>query len=284
MKDGRLRSNSGRPKPESKFLRMKRLSFIPLCLLIAIVFAPEARAKEWRGIVPLHSTQADVVRLFGCDDPDTGCKVRVGNEEAYFVFSSGTVVRDANKCVKDLPPDTVLLVEVVLTKPPKLSALGINKNHFRTFDPSLPPNIGYKGYIDEKEGLIIKTYKGRVLQLDYIAAGKDVALCPDYYENPESFIQLLIEHCCPSVSLNCPIQPPVEGERINLSATTGAGGRLRYKWQVSAGKIVAGQGTASITIDTTGLGGRTIMVTVEMTFGNQHTTTASCEVPVSVRR
>ena len=123
---------------------MKRFSLLPFYLFIAGVFAPDALAKEWRGIVPLHSTKADVARLFGGCDRNSGCRVRVGNEEAYFVFSNGTM--GDIKCAKDLPADTVLLIEVTLIDPPKLSALRINKNQFRTFDPSTPPNIGYKGY------------------------------------------------------------------------------------------------------------------------------------------
>jgi len=263
---------------------MRQLSVILLWLFITIVFASDVLAKEWRGIVPLHSTQADVVRLFGgCSDGDGGCKVRVGNEEAEFVFSNGKVVREYNECAKDLPPNTVLLIEVVLTEPPKLGALRINKSNFRTFDPSSPPNIGYKGYIDEKEGLIIKTYKGKVLQLEYIAAKKDVALCPDYYENPESFIQLLIDYCCAPLSVNCPTETPVDGERVTFSAATVDIGRVKYSWQVSAGKIVAGQGTLRITVDTTGVGGRTITATIEMNDGNNHVTMSSCNIPVSVR-
>jgi len=248
-----------------------------------MAFASDVFAKEWRGIVPLRSTQSDVARLFGgCSDSDGGCKIQVGNEEAYFVFSNGKVVRDYNECVKNLPPNTVLLIEVVLTNPPKLSTFRINKNSFRTFDPSLPPNIGYKGYIDEKEGLIIKTYKGRVLQLDYIAAKKDVALCPDYYENPESFIQLLIDYCCTPLSVICPTETPVDGERVTFSAATVDIGRVKYRWQLSAGKIIAGQGTLRITVDTTGVGGRTITATIEMNDGSGHVTMSSCNIPVSV--
>jgi len=251
---------------------MKRL---PLFLFISIIFAPEVQAKEWRGIVPLHSTKADVVRVFGCD-PNTGCKVRVGNEEAYFVFS------DSSRCAKNLPLDTVLLIEVRLSDPPKLSTLRLDKNHFRTFDPSTPRNIGYKGYIDEKEGLIIKTYKGKVLQFDYIAAGNDVALCPDYYEEPESFIQVMIEFCCPTLNIDCPSRTIIDGERIALTASTSVDGRRKFTWQVTAGKIVAGQGTTRVTIDTTGVGARTFTATVEMSDGNGHVMATSCAIPVNV--
>src|SRR5262249_25326792 len=229
---------------------MIRCLLIALYLFIAPLFAHDVLAKEWRGITPLHSTQADIARLFGCPDPGSGCKVRVDNEEAYFVFLNGSIVKDYSECAKKLPANTVLLIEVVLINPPKLDELRINKRNFRTFDPSTPPNIGYKGYIDEREGLIIKTYKGRVLQLDYIAAGKDLPMCPDYYENPESFIQLLIEGCCAYLNINCPTQTPVDGERVIISADTEEPGRVKFKWHVSAGKIIAGQGTQRITVDT----------------------------------
>jgi hypothetical protein len=264
---------------------MIRFLLISLYLFMAPPFAHDVLAKEWRGITPLHSTQADVARLFGgCSDPDGSCQVRVDNEEAYFVCSNGAVVRDLNECPKKLPANTVLLIEVQLADRPKLSALRINKSNFRTFDPSSPPNIGYKGYIDEKEGLIIKTYKGRVLQLDYIAAGSDLPMCPDYYDSPESFIQILIEACCPYLDVNRPSQTPVDGEQIIISAAAEDLKGVKYRWQVSAGKIVAGQGTRRITVDTTGAGGRTITATIEMNDGNQHVTGASCVVPVSLRR
>jgi hypothetical protein len=260
---------------------MKRLLLILIYLAWPTVFAPDVLAKEWRGIVPLHSTRVDVVRLFGgCSD--RGCTFSVGNEEAYIVFSNDVVVRQYNECATQLPAGTVLLIEVKLTIPVDIGALQIDKKRFRTFDPSSPPNIGYKGYIDKKDGLVIKTYKGKVLQLDYIAAKKDVPLCPSYYEDPESFIQLLIEMCCPSLNINCPTKPPMDGERITFSADTTLE-RAIYKWQVSAGKIVSGQGTQTITVDTSGIGGRTITATIEMNDGNNHTTMSSCDVPVSVR-
>jgi hypothetical protein len=239
-------------------------------------------AKEWRGIVPLHSTRADVVRLFGnCSDRDGGCKFRVGNEVAYIVFSNGAVVREYNECARKLPPETVLMIEVELATPVNLSSLRIDKKKFRTFDPSSPPNIGYKGYIDEKEGLIIKTYKGRVLQLNYIAAGHDVPRCRSYYEDPESIIRLIDEP--PSLTLNCPQIAPVEGERITISVDTVEQPGATFRWEVNVGKIIAGQGTMRIVVDTGGIGGQTMKVAVEMNDGNQHFTMASCDVPVSIR-
>ena len=255
---------------------MQRFLLPIWCLLVVLACARNMSAKEWRGIVPLHSTRADVVRLFGaCSQPDSSCKFQVGNEEVYIVFSS--VESDMHECAKKLQPDTVLLVEVELTIPVRLDSLRINKKNFRTFDPSSPPNIGYKGFIDERAGLIIKTYKGKVLQLEYIGAGKDVHLCPSYYENPESFIQLLIHTCCAPLSVTCPTNEPVDGERLVFSANTVDVEHAKYKWAVSAGKIIQGQGTLRIVVDTTGAGGQTIVAIIEMTERKTNVATSSCK-------
>lgn len=93
--------------------RMKRHSLSLVFLFMCLLFAPEVVGKEWRGIVPLHSTRADVIRLFGnCADRDGGCKFRVGNEEAYIVFSKPVVVSEYHECPRKLPPETVLLIQV----------------------------------------------------------------------------------------------------------------------------------------------------------------------------
>jgi hypothetical protein len=52
-----------------------------------------------------------------------------------------------------------------------------------------------------------------------------------------------------------------------------------FQWQLSGGTIVAGEGTASITVDTAGLGGRTIDVTVSV---SGISTTCSTSVTQSV--
>ncbi|HEX8494428.1 MAG TPA: hypothetical protein VF658_16410 [Pyrinomonadaceae bacterium] len=39
---------------------------------------------------------------------------------------------------------------------------------------------------------------------------------------------------------------------------------LTYNWSISAGYITAGQGTPSITVDTSGLGGQTVTASVEV--------------------
>src|SRR5215203_184143 len=111
---------------------MKPLQRVSVLLFLFVAAPSLVSARAWRGVVPLHSTRADVVRLFNeCSDARRGCSFTRGNEQ-------------------------VLLVEVKLIKPISSSNLGFDTKVFKRFDPSYPKNIGYIGYIDEDQGLIVQ--------------------------------------------------------------------------------------------------------------------------------
>ena len=62
---------------------------------------------------------------------------------------------------------------------------------------------------------------------------------------------------CPNVSVSCP-DVTADGQPITFTATmSGGSGAMNptYNLTVSAGRIISGQGTPSITVDTTGLAG-----------------------------
>jgi len=85
---------------------------------------------------------------------------------------------------------------------------------------------------------------------------------------------------CPSILISCPdkITP---GQPLTFSANV-AGGSSRiasvYNWTVTAGKIIAGEGTSSITVDTTGLAGQTVRATLTMGGYDTLNCTATCAV------
>jgi hypothetical protein len=216
---------------------MKQVRNVSLLLSLFVAAPSFVSAKAWRGLVPLHSTRADVVRLFNeCSDARGGCSFIRGNEQVLLVFSGESGFKE---CPEKVPLETVLLVEVKLIKPIYFANLGFDKKAFKRFDPSYPKRIGYLGYIDEDQGLVVQTYHGNVLQFDYIAAKRDVKLCPSYYESPRSFIQILIEGCCPSLALVCPQTKPLAGERIRISARD-VEDNAELKWEVTAGQILSG--------------------------------------------
>lgn len=71
---------------------------------------------------------------------------------------------------------------------------------------------------------------------------------------------------CPSVNISCPDRV-TPGQPVTFGAAlTGGSGNVTpvYNWTVSAGKIIEGQGTNSIKVDTTGLAGQSITATLSM--------------------
>jgi len=89
---------------------------------------------------------------------------------------------------------------------------------------------------------------------------------------------------CPTVSVSCPSDIDA-GQPITFTASVAGGAEgatFTYNWSVSAGTISSGQGTSTITVDTTGIAGQS--VTASVTIGGADPsctgTTASCTTSV----
>lgn len=92
---------------------------------------------------------------------------------------------------------------------------------------------------------------------------------------------------CPNLSVSCPTDLVEVGQPVNVSANVSGGdpsAAITYNWTVSAGTISSGQGTPSITVDTTGLeGGGQVTATVELGgVAPECNRTASCTAQLRV--
>jgi hypothetical protein len=89
---------------------------------------------------------------------------------------------------------------------------------------------------------------------------------------------------CPTVSVSCPSEIDANQPITFTASVTGGaeGATFTYNWSVSAGTISSGQGTSTITVDTTGVSGQG--VTASVTIGGADPsctgTTASCTTNV----
>lgn len=75
------------------------------------------------------------------------------------------------------------------------------------------------------------------------------------------------EPCCPVISISCPTDLPIPSVLVTFSANLSGGDpnlNPKYNWQVSAGKIVSGQGTPVISVDISGIAGQAVTATVEV--------------------
>jgi len=159
--------------------------------------------KNWRGIVPLHSTRADVERILGPPPPPLkdGTRIytpdpdmptyRLDNEEVTIGYMSRALA-ERMSC-PSVPLDTVLSINVSPKNHPPLSELGIDESKFEIFDPSSPPNIGFKAYVDVVNGMYICTIRGRVKDLGYYGNAKDREVCPELNVDPKGFCRILVD-------------------------------------------------------------------------------------------
>ena len=92
---------------------------------------------------------------------------------------------------------------------------------------------------------------------------------------------------CPRVEVVCPTGMTEQGVPLSFSASVSggdSGAQFIFNWTVSAGTIMIGQGTSTITVDTTGLGGQNVKVTVEVGgLPESCAKVESCEAGVATR-
>jgi hypothetical protein len=90
----------------------KILKVIGLATII-LSLSETSNAKDWRGIVPLHSTRADVTRLLGPSPDANNIRARyfLEKEDVYIVFSSDEPYPG---CTSEIAKDAVLLIQITL--------------------------------------------------------------------------------------------------------------------------------------------------------------------------
>ena len=106
--------------------------------------------------------------------------------------------------------------------------------------------------------------------------------------NAFTTVPVIVRNCppprpfCPNVSIYCP-DTTAAGQAVTFTATASGGTpgiTPQYNWTVSAGTITSGQGTPSITVDTSGLMGRPVTAKVEvMGYELQCSATCTTQLP-----
>lgn len=99
-----------------------------------------------------------------------------------------------------------------------------------------------------------------------INTGNGTELCEAIAHTLVTVKPVAIRPTCPTVGITCPEQIKA-GQPVTFTSTlTGGTGNVPaiYNWTVSTGKIVSGQGTRSITVDTSGLEGQPLKASLSM--------------------
>lgn len=91
---------------------------------------------------------------------------------------------------------------------------------------------------------------------------------------------------CPNITIYCPENVTLDQPVTFSASVTGApaGIPTNYRWTVSAGRIISGQGTTSIQVDTAGLAGQSITATLEVPgYTARCAATCTAQVPLRIK-
>ena len=154
---------------------------IILGVCVVLMSINSAYAKSWRGIEPLHSTRADVERLFGPPvDKMAGMWIYDFPEERAFIsFSSGEPCEEGLPGGFKLPKDKVVYINTsptTLKKMDEVLTLGKEYEHF------LDPHTSSIHYFDSEEGITFVVSGGLVHEISYYgpAAEEKNYQCAEY--------------------------------------------------------------------------------------------------------
>ena len=166
---------------------------------MVLIAATSVAAKDWRGVVPMRSTGADVVRLFGLPRATKGRLVVnnghwvyfLNNEEVHFVFAVDGYPSEGT-CATRIAEGNILRIHVRPAIQPLVSSLNIDERKFREFDPTFRQDPDGVAFINEEDGLLIQTSKGKVSEMIYVPSRVNRQLCPDLYGNLEYLLTPII--------------------------------------------------------------------------------------------
>lgn len=140
-----------------------------------LLTVPGAEAKGWRGIVPLHSTRADVERLLG---PPTeklseySALYRTENETLMVNYAQGLPCGIGEKYSQwRVPRDTVESIYITPNMGSPLSQLSIDESKYKKRSGGHRADDIY--YINDENGESLRVFQNQVMEITYSPAASD---------------------------------------------------------------------------------------------------------------
>jgi hypothetical protein len=158
-------------------------------VLLVLTRMSGPQANSWHGIVPLHSTRADVERALGPPTVDSkaadAADYRTENERIFVLYSTGSCdLKPSNGW--NVPRGTVIQMSVYPNRKPELSDLNLDPSRFKeNRDPEV---LDYTYYTDDEDGISITVVAGSVVSTSYWPTSKQNYLrCSAPAESPYQF-------------------------------------------------------------------------------------------------
>ena len=154
-----------------------RITRIILTSILLAIPANAFQEKGWRGILPLHSTRADVERLLGPSTSPSGRVYKTENEVVFIEYAEAPCKGFLSGW--NVPADTVLMITVRSEKEQRFSDLrNIGAGYVKTRAPDTPDVY----YTDKDQGVRYEVSEmGIVRSVSYIPSIEDHKLRCDAF-------------------------------------------------------------------------------------------------------
>lgn len=146
-----------------------KLSATVAVLICVVIFGPQTvKCKAWKGIVPLHSTRADVEKLLGRPTFEDS-EYDIEGERVLITYS-------ARGCEEGLPggwnvpANTVVSISLSSTKDLKLADVLVPGKNYEQIYGTHTPHVDY---VDVQDGVRYSTVDGSVQTISYFGSEAD---------------------------------------------------------------------------------------------------------------
>jgi hypothetical protein len=130
----------------------------------------QAFGQNGYGIAPLHSTRADVERLYGTSSDSCRCNFRTAKETIHVAFATAPCALPEYGW--NVPRDTVLSFRVTPHVPQRISEIA---KDLTGFVERYSPEDGTTYYTNPEKGIVFSVQDGTVIGIKYFPPTRDMA-------------------------------------------------------------------------------------------------------------
>jgi hypothetical protein len=135
-----------------------------LLFMALVIFASGVSAQEWRTIVPLKTTRAEVEALLGHAESEYFATYKLADGNIFIEYSSGPC-RPDRKGGWDVSKNIVVSVHFYPKNKRRLSELKVDRRKLRKVIDRHVVGIVY--YINDVDGVVYEIQDGKVESIDY---------------------------------------------------------------------------------------------------------------------
>jgi hypothetical protein len=166
-----------------------------IILALVLVTAIDVAARDWRGLLPMHSTRADVINLLGPAPNPATDRLLYSFEDAEVLFMFADEKYLASGDCEGVPEGTLLAISVRPKQETSVVSLNLNQSSLKRFNPA-DVNTDLIGLVDEQEGIVVRVATQFVEEVVYIPSLNDRPRCPKFFGNLEDFVKILPKIVC----------------------------------------------------------------------------------------